>query len=136
MCPVQNESTEKLFARKNILLNVFHANFVQNVLNRAFFIIPASNRNIMKGKHVPNFHLLCINRQIVKRRFKRMILFYFHKKEFICKDNDFRISLKENLVNSFNLPLTKKLRVNPVAISQYSRRSLTGKMAGLLEKIS
>ena len=44
-------------------------------------------------------------------------------------------TLKKNLSIMFELHLQGKLLVNPAAISQYSRRALTGKMAGLLDEI-
>lgn len=45
-------------------------------------------------------------------------------------------TLKKNLKDMFALHLEGKLIVNPESITQYSRRALTGKMAGLLDKIS
>lgn len=45
-------------------------------------------------------------------------------------------TLKKNLNNMFSLHLNGKLEVNPAGISEYSRRALTGKMAGLLNQIT
>lgn len=44
--------------------------------------------------------------------------------------------LKANLSDMFQKHLSQQLHVNPTGISQYSRRSLTGKMAALLTEIS